>query len=98
LNNELVKKAWYVLDGFPGTNEERRLIEFLKGAMGNFEGNYEEIYLLRNEELYKIYDFEKGRGFQPDFLLLLRYKKASLHYQVFIELKGLQFKDASGGF
>jgi type III restriction enzyme len=44
--------------------------------------------LLRNEEVYKIYDFEKGRGFQPDFLLFLKSPKKELYYQVFIEPKG----------
>lgn len=98
LHEELVKKKWYVLDGFHGTSEERNLIEFLKDTMGNFENHYEEVYLLRNEEVYKIYDFEKGRGFQPDFLLFLKEKKKKLYYQVFIEPKGSQFKDAADGF
>ena len=66
--------------------------------MGNFETHYEKVYLLRNEEIYKIYDFEKGRGFMPDFLLFLKEKKKKLYYQVFIEPKGSQFKDASGNF
>jgi type III restriction enzyme len=56
------------------------------------------VYLLRNEEIYKIYDFEKGRGFMPDFLLFLKEEKKKLYYQVFIEPKGSQFKDAAGGF
>ena len=30
--------------------------------MGNLKLKYDEIYLLRNEEIYKIYDFVKGRG------------------------------------
>jgi len=98
LYKELVEKEWYVLDGFHGTSEERNLIEFLKDTMGNFEAHYEEVYLLRNEEVYKIYDFEKGRGFMPDFLLFLKEKKKNLYYQVFIEPKGSQFKDAAGGF
>jgi len=98
LHKELVEKDWYVLDGFHGTSEERSLIEFLKDTMGNFEAQYEQVYLLRNEEVYKIYDFEKGRGFMPDFLLFLKEKQKKLYYQVFIEPKGSQFKDASGGF
>lgn len=98
LHKELVEKDWYILDGFHGTSEERSLIEFLKDTMGNFEAQYEQVYLLRNEEVYKIYDFEKGRGFMPDFLLFLKEKQKKLYYQVFIEPKGSQFKDASGGF
>ena len=66
--------------------------------MGNFKIFYDEVYLLRNEEVYKIYDFEKGRGFMPDFLLFLKEQNKKLYYQVFIEPKGSQFEDATGGF
>ena len=91
---------WYVLDSFYGTSEERHLVEFIVNSVGNLKKLYnaEKIYLLRNEEVYKIYDFDQARGFQPDFLLFLERKKDSLHYQIFIEPKGNQFKDASGKF
>ena len=56
------------------------------------------MYLLRNEEVYKIYDFVKGRGFEPDFLLFLKGKNKTLYYQIFIEPKGDEFKDKSGLF
>ena len=88
LENELKDKDWYIYNGFSGTSEERNLISFLKDTMGNFESKYEKVFLLRNEEVYKIYDFEKGRGFQPDFLLFLKSPKKELYYQVFIEPKG----------
>jgi len=98
LEKELLDKSWYVYNGFSGTSEERNLITFLKDTMGNFEKKYEKVFLLRNEEVYKIFDFEKGRGFQPDFLLFLKSHKEELYYQVFIEPKGSQFEDASGNF
>ena len=98
LEKELVAKSWYVLDSFSGTSEERSLINFLKDTMGNLEDKYEQVFLLRNEEVYTIYDFDKGRGFQPDFLLFLKQKKKNLYYQVFIEPKGDQFKDNAGSF
>ena len=88
LENELKDKDWYIYNGFSGTSEERNLISFLNDTMGNFENKYEKVFLLRNEEVYKIYDFEKGRGFQPDFLLFLKSPKKELYYQVFIEPKG----------
>ena len=88
LENELKDKDWYIYNGFSGTSEERNLISFLKDTMGNFENKYEKVFLLRNEEVYKIYDFEKGRGFQPDFLLFLKSHEKELYYQVFIEPKG----------
>jgi type III restriction enzyme len=74
------------LDGFVGTTLEKDLIQFIKETIGNLESKYQEIYLLRNEEVYKIYDFEQGRGFMPDFILFL--KDANLQYQIFIEPKG----------
>lgn len=98
LEKELVQKKWYILDSFNGTSEERNLIHFLKDTMGNLEAEYEQVYLLRNEEVYTIYDFKKGRGFQPDFLLFLKQKGKNLFYQVFIEPKGEQFRDSAGSF
>ena len=36
--------------------------------------------------VYKIFDFDTGEGFQPDFLLLLKSKEGNSAYiQVFIE-------------
>ncbi len=80
---------WYVLDSFVGTSEERSLVKFIKESIGNLQEKYKEIYLLRNEERYKIYDFDKGRGFMPDFMLFLK-DADELYYQVFIEPKGTQ--------
>src|SRR5699024_7653343 len=52
--------------------------------------SYDEIYLIRNEQHFKIYNFEDGKGFAPDFVLYLKKEqpKESLHYQIFIEPKG----------
>jgi type III restriction enzyme len=89
---------WYVLNNFVGTDQEQYLLEFIKSSMSELEQKYGEIYLLRNEEVYGIYDFDKGRTFMPDFLLFLKTKdkhnvgvaKTELYYQVFIEPKGAQ--------
>ena len=88
LENELKNKDWYVYNGFSGTSEERNLISFLNDTIGNFEKKYEKVFLLRNEEVYKIYDFKKGRGFQPDFILFMKSSQKELYYQIFIEPKG----------
>ncbi len=98
LEKELTQKSWYMLDSFSGTSEERSLVYFLKDTMVNLENKYEQVFLLRNEEVYTIYDFGQGRGFQPDFLLFLKQKEHNLYYQVFIEPKGDQFADDNGGF
>ncbi|HOK36987.1 MAG TPA: hypothetical protein PLR72_07030, partial [Paludibacteraceae bacterium] len=91
---------------FYGTREEKGLIEFIKETMGNLEIKYKEIYLLRNEEVYKIFDFEQGRGFMPDFILFLKTKdkkkvgvvETELYYQIFIEPKGNEFIGDDGTF
>ena len=90
LENELKNTDWYMLDSFWGTGEERNLIEFIKNHESNLKEKYDSFQLLRNEEVYKIFDFERGRGFQPDFLLLLHGKEkgCNAYYQVFIEPKG----------
>lgn len=87
IEKELKEKDWYILDSFHGTSEEKELIQFIQDTIGNLENKYEQTYLLRNEEVYKIYDFKTGRGFQPDFILFLKGKE-STYYQVFIEPKG----------
>lgn len=86
---DYVPRTWYALDAFWGTSEERNLVEFIYNHYSNLTKEYDKICLLRNEEVYKIFDFETGEGFQPDFLLLLKNKDGDTAYiQVFIEVKG----------
>ena len=87
IEDELKYEDWYVMEQFYGTSEEKSLIEFLRGTIINLQDEYKEVFLLRNEEQYKIFDFSTGQGFQPDFLLFLSGKQ-KLFYQVFIEPKG----------
>jgi len=87
LEDELKYEDWYVVDQFYGTSEEKGLIEFIKDTIINLKNKYKEVYLLRNEEQYKIFHFDTGKGFQPDFILFLK-DKTNLYYQVFIEPKG----------
>ena len=56
--------------------------------------------MLRNEQFFKIYSFENGEPFYPDFVLFLTEKKTKQEvvYQVFIEPKGDQFLDAQNTF
>ena len=56
------------------------------------ETTYKDIYLLRNERHFAIYNFSDGRAFEPDFVLSLRKQNGeSLTYQLFIEPKGAKF-------
>lgn len=92
LENELKNLNWYALNSFWGTDEERELVNFVKLRIGNLQEKY-EVCLLRNEEVYKIFSFESGEGFCPDFLLLLKEKiskEIPVYFQIFIEPKGKQ--------
>ena len=91
LEEEAPKKEWFVLNRFIGTYEETKFFRFFENIVGNLKTKYSEIYLLRNEEVYLIYDYEQGRGFAPDFLLFLKSEKENIYYQVFIEPKGKTF-------
>lgn len=93
----IANNEWYILDKFVGTSEEKKLVEFIRKTIGNLEEKYSQIYLLKNEEIYKIFDFKEARGFCPDFILFLE-GKDSFYYQIFIEPKGNQFKDKNNDF
>lgn len=97
IEERLKYEDWYVLDSFYGTSEEKQLMNFIETTLGNLRRKYKEVYLLRNEEQYKIYDFQKGRGFQPDFILFLK-QSIKMYYQVFIEPKGDEYKGEDGTF
>ena len=56
--------------------------------MQKLRAKYKQIYLLRNEGFFAIYNFIDGRAFQPDFVLFLMEKNNEiLTYQLFIEPK-----------
>ena len=82
-------QCWIAFNGVYGTSEERRFLEFLRRWVRNAEEIYEDIYLLRNERHFAIYNFSDGRAFEPDFVLFLRETNGkSTTYQLFIEPKG----------
>ncbi len=103
LENKLKHADWYALNAFTGTSEEASMIEFIQETVGDLNKECDEFYLLRNEEVYKIYDFKTARGFCPDFILFLKSKdkgefkhnktitRSEKYYQIFIEPKGEQF-------
>ena len=82
-------RDWYAFNGLYGTSEERGLVRFLSRWISQLEETYEDIYLLRNERHFSLYNFSDGRGFEPDFVLFLRETNGELlTYQLFIEPKG----------
>ena len=86
----LVKVSdWFAYENLYGTSEEKAFVQMLDRWIQESEKTYEDIYLIRNEGHFSIYNFSDGQGFQPDFVLFLREKNGeSLSYQLFIEPKG----------
>ncbi len=90
---------WYAYDDNFGTSEEKLLVRLIKDLMIELEEKWTDIYLLRNEKAVKIYSFDKGQAFEPDFLMFANDKNTgNVSWQIFIEPKGSQFLDAENTF
>jgi len=88
-DNFVTAKDWFAFNTIYGTDEEKAFVRMLDRQMQKLQEQYDEIYLLRNERHFAIYNFTDGRAFEPDFVLFLRDKDGDLlFYQLFIEPKG----------
>ncbi|NOR70857.1 MAG: type III deoxyribonuclease [Methylomarinum sp.] len=87
---DLSSKDWFVFNENFGTSEEKYLVKYIDKAIEQLKEKYSEVYLLRNERHFKLFNFDDGRAFEPDFVLFLIKNNTSpaIHYQVFIEPKG----------
>lgn len=97
---EIENEPWYVVEAtkkdtkeklsfLPSTDQELNFLELFKSAFTTkLDDISEEYYLIRNEEQFKLFDFDSGEGFMPDFLLFIKLNK-ELIYLIFIEPKGL---------
>jgi len=96
---KLVEKDWYAQTGFYGTEEERSFIIFIDSFIDKLRQKYSDIVLLRNEKFFQVFDFDEGRVFEPDFIMIFKKQNKVISiYQVFIEAKGDLFKDKDGRF
>jgi type III restriction enzyme len=96
LRIDLSKKDWYAFTDNFGTSEEKHLVKYIDKVYEKLQKKYKDIYLVRNEGFFKLFSFDEGRAFEPDFVLFLTEKKSdiSIYYQVFLEPKGEHlFKD-----
>lgn len=91
----LSDKDWYVFNANYGTDEEKACVRLIERLINeNLNQNFDEIYLIRNELHFRIFNFDDGQAFAPDFVLLLKNNKGdSLIYQIFIEPKGEHLKE-----
>ncbi len=87
---DLSNKDWYVYNDNYGTTEEKKFVKYFNDYIKEFEDKYDNVYLIRNERVLKIYSFEDGERFEPDYLLILENdnKIEDKQYQIFIEPKG----------
>ena len=85
----------YAYENLYLTSEEQSFARDLNGRVAELKKKYKEIYLLRNEGAFEIFDFEDGRPFEPDFVLFMRKKDddVPLLCQFFIEPKGGHLAD-----
>lgn len=81
-------KDWFAFNTVYGTPEEKAFVRMLDRQMPKLLESYEQVFLLRNEGHFDIYNFKDGQTFQPDFVLFMRQKNgATISYQLFIEPK-----------
>ncbi|MEA3476090.1 MAG: type III deoxyribonuclease, partial [Candidatus Cloacimonadota bacterium] len=96
---DLNNKNWFAQTGFYGTSEEESFIQFIDESIEKLRQKYSDIALLRNEKFFQVFDFDEGRAFEPDFIMILKKRNRTISiYQIFVESKGDQFKDDQGRF
>jgi len=96
---DLRNKDWYAQNEIYGTDEEKKFIKFIDEVIEKLKQKYSDIALLRNERFFQLFDFDEGRAFEPDFIMILKKRNKTIGiYQIFIEPKGDLFKDSKGGF
>ncbi|MCH7762655.1 MAG: DEAD/DEAH box helicase family protein [Candidatus Marinimicrobia bacterium] len=90
LNLDIDKKDWYVYNDNFGTSEEKYFVKYINHMMEDLKEKYNDVYLLRNEGLFKVFRFSDGQALEPDFVLFMREKETDekLNYQIFVEPKG----------
>ena len=98
LKLDLSMENWYVYNDNYGTTEEKKFVKYFKNEIKPKldEKNF-EYYVIRNERFSElaIYSFDKGKRFEPDYLLFIKNKTLdegkNKEYQIYAEPKGKQF-------
>lgn len=82
-------KSWFVFKDNFGTTEEKSFVKYFDSFINKIQDKYDEIHLIRNERQLKLFSFDEGKRFEPDYLLILNKKdREPKYYHVFIEVKG----------
>ena len=89
IDKQFEDQDWFPFNRLYGTSEEKAFVDLLIRKIKDLAIDYDEIYLLRNEGHFAIYNFSDGQAFYPDFALFLQEKKGKVVcYQFFVEPKG----------
>ena len=91
---DLSSKDWHAYDDNYGTDQEKHFVKYLNDQADRLYDRYDEFFLLRNEKAVKLFAFDNGQAFEPDYVLFLRRKGTNLStiLQIFIEPKGHHLK------
>ena len=86
---DLSKEDWHAYNDNFGTSEEKQFVLLMRNLIEDLRAKWDDVFLLRNEGALKIYEFNNGKAFEPDYVLIANDKKqASVSWQIFIEPKG----------
>ena len=89
IDRQFEDQDWFPFNTLYSTSEEKAFVDLLIRKIKDLAIDYDEIYLLRNEGHFAIYNFSDGQAFYPDFALFLQEKKGKLVcFQFFVEPKG----------
>lgn len=91
LSLDIGQSDWYAYSENYGTSEEKRFVKFIDSQIDELKQKYQgaEIFLIRNELDYYLFNPEDGRRFSPDYMLIINdIINQQMYYQCLIEPKG----------
>lgn len=90
LRVNLKDEDWFVFTDNYGTSEEKEFVAYFKDHVQDLKNKYDKVYLIRNERQLKLFSFNGGERFEPDYLLIMTKKNGEItdQLQIFIEPKG----------
>lgn len=90
LKVNLSNEDWFVFTDNYGTSEEKEFVAYFKDHVQELKNKYDKVYLIRNERQLKLFSFNGGERFEPDYLLIMTKQDGNItdQYQIFIEPKG----------
>ncbi len=89
LRLNLSDKSWFAFKDNYGTTEEKAFVKYFGNYINKIRDKYDDIYLIRNERQLKLFSFQEGRRFEPDYILILtKSGEKPKYYHIFIEVKG----------